>query len=74
MLEGTRYLHVVLEVVLTADDGSNPPSKLFNNVEIATGYDQVLLMTSKENLVSATAWVDKFIETLKLSNLRDDQW
>ena len=51
-----------LEVVLSAEDGADPPSKLFSNVEIATGYDKVFLMTLKKNRVLATSWVDKFIK------------
>jgi len=63
-----------LEAVLNADDGATPPSKLFKNVEIATGYDKVFLMIFKENLVLATIWVDEFIEKLKFSNIQEDQW
>ena len=63
-----------LEVVLTAEDGAIPPAKLFNNVEVATGYDKVFLMTFKVNLEKATAWVDEFIDNLKKSEIQDDQW
>ena len=63
-----------LEVVLSAEDGADPPNKLFNNVEIATGYDKVLLMTFKETLDLATDWVDAFIATLKQSQLTGDEW
>ena len=63
-----------LEVVLSAEDGADPPSKLFSNVEIATGYDKVFLTTLKKNRVLATSWVDQFIKTLKSSELQEVDW
>jgi len=62
------------EMVLTVETKDKSNNKLFNNVEIATGYNKVYLLTFKETLEEATIWIDEFIAKLKINSTTSTQW
>ena len=53
------------EVAIIAGEELTPPRNLFQNLETATGYDNLYMLSYKDNLQDEATWLDAFIENLK---------